>query len=265
MPPTPFASEPPTLCIRRAETSEQVREFLSEGRGACRIFSDGVPSGQPGLNSPRQRIAIPRLSQRDRCRRRNRGNVPELTRCTGLFGQPNSDFLRVARLERKTGGQRLAHPEDGIHCPRWCDLLDRQVRPLRKLVRDQGPNQLGIDVEFALVHLHARIMPAAMRPVIPADPRTIGTYRADTSWQVADARAPQWRDDPGVLRGSAINDDGSVFTRELDHVLLRHDAAARDSTRAPWLARVVVLVDRGPGYVPLSGGASVADVSRVAS
>lgn len=71
--------------------------------------------------------------------------------------------------------------------------------------------------------------------------------------------------DPGVSRGAAINDDGPVFSRELDHDLLPHDVAGWAAARAPRLARVVVLVDRGPGYVPLSGGASFADVNRVAS
>lgn len=69
----------------------------------------------------------------------------------------------------------------------------------------------------------------------------------------------------GVLREAAINDDGSVFTRELDHDLLQHDAAATDAMRAPRPAWAEVLFDRGPGYVPLSGGASFAAVNRVAS
>ena len=68
-----------------------------------------------------------------------------------------------------------------------------------------------------------------------------------------------------MLRETAINDDGSVFTRELDHDLLQHDAAATDATRAPRPARAEVLFDRGPGYVPLTGGASFGDVTRVAS
>ena len=55
-----------------------------------------------------------------------------------------------------------------------------------------------------------------------------------------------------------------MFTRELDHDWLPHDAAAWDATRAPRPAWVEVLVDRGPGYVPLSGGACFADVNRVA-
>ena len=68
-----------------------------------------------------------------------------------------------------------------------------------------------------------------------------------------------------MLRETAINDDGSVFTRELDHDLLQNDAAATEATRAPRPAGVEVRFDRGPGYVPLSGGASFADVNRVAS
>ncbi len=67
---------------------------------------------------------------------------------------------------------------------------------------------------------------------------------------------------PGALE---INDDGSVFTRELDHDLLLHDAAATDATRAPRPALVEVLFDRGPGYVAISGGASFAEVAGVAS
>ena len=59
-----------------------------------------------------------------------------------------------------------------------------------------------------------------------------------------------------MSRETAINDDGSVFTRELDHDLLQHDAAATDATRALRLAG---------RYVRLSGGASFADVSTVAS
>ena len=69
----------------------------------------------------------------------------------------------------------------------------------------------------------------------------------------------------GVLREAAINDDGSVFTRELDHDLLQHDAAAADVTGVPRPAWAEVLFDRGPGYVPLSGGASFAAINRVAS
>ena len=75
----------------------------------------------------------------------------------------------------------------------------------------------------------------------------------------------QRRDHRGVSRETAINDDGSVFTRELDHGLLLHDAAATDATRAPWPARAVVPFGCRAGYVPLSGGASFADVSTVAS
>jgi len=68
-----------------------------------------------------------------------------------------------------------------------------------------------------------------------------------------------------VLREAAINDDGSVFTRELDHDLLQHDAAATDAIGAPRAAWAEVLFNRGPGYVPLSGGATFAAVNRVAS
>lgn len=68
----------------------------------------------------------------------------------------------------------------------------------------------------------------------------------------------------GVLREAAINDDGSVFTRELDHDLLQRYAAATDAIRVPRPAWAEVLFDGGPGYVPLSGGASFAAVNRVA-
>jgi hypothetical protein len=77
--------------------------------------------------------------------------------------------------------------------------------------------------------------------------------------------APHSGGHPGILRETAINDDESVFTRELDDDLLQHDAASTDATRAPWPARADVLFDRGPGDVPLSGGASFADVNRVTS
>jgi hypothetical protein len=76
---------------------------------------------------------------------------------------------------------------------------------------------------------------------------------------------PQRRDDAGVSRGSAINDDGSVFSRDLDHDVLPHEAAGTDAARAPWLAWVEVLVDRGRGYVRLSEGVCFAGVTRVAS
>jgi hypothetical protein len=58
---------------------------------------------------------------------------------------------------------------------------------------------------------------------------------------------------------------GPVFTRELDHDLLKHDAAAADATRVPRPAGAEVLSDRGPGYVPLSGGASFAAINTAAS
>ena len=91
-----------------------------------------------------------------------------------------------------------------------------------------------------------------------------GTKRADLSWRVW-LPAPQRQDDPGVSRGSALDDDGSVFSRELDPDLLPHDAATRDAARPPWLARTEVLVDRGPGYARLSGGACFADAKRAAA
>ncbi len=72
-------------------------------------------------------------------------------------------------------------------------------------------------------------------------------------------------DHPGVSRETAISDDGAVFTGELDHDLLQRDAAATDATRAPRPARAEVPFDRRPGYVPLSDGASFADVNTVAS
>jgi hypothetical protein len=68
-----------------------------------------------------------------------------------------------------------------------------------------------------------------------------------------------------MLRETAISDDGSVFTRELDHDLLQHDGAGTDATRAPQPARAEVPFDRRAGYVPLSGGASFAGVNTVAS
>ena len=68
-----------------------------------------------------------------------------------------------------------------------------------------------------------------------------------------------------MLREAAINDDGSVFTRELDHDLLQHDAAATDAIRAPRPAWAEVLFNRRPGYFPLSGGAPFAAINRVAS
>ena len=77
--------------------------------------------------------------------------------------------------------------------------------------------------------------------------------------------APQRRDHLGVSRETAINDDGPVFTRELDHDLLQHDAAPTDATRAPRPARSEVPFDRRPGYVPIWGGASFADVNTVVS
>jgi N-methylhydantoinase B len=67
-----------------------------------------------------------------------------------------------------------------------------------------------------------------------------------------------------VLRETAIADDGVVLTGKLDHDLLPHDAAATDVKRAPRPARAEVLFNRGPGYVLLSGGASFANVTRVA-
>ncbi len=68
-----------------------------------------------------------------------------------------------------------------------------------------------------------------------------------------------------MLREAAINDDGSVFTRELDHDLWQHDAAATDAIRAPRPAWAEVLFDRGPGYVPLWGGAFFAAIHGVVS
>ena len=68
-----------------------------------------------------------------------------------------------------------------------------------------------------------------------------------------------------MLRETAINDDGSVLIRELGHDLLQHDTAATDATRVPRPAAAEVLFDRGLEYVPLSGGASSADVSTVAA
>ena len=58
---------------------------------------------------------------------------------------------------------------------------------------------------------------------------------------------------------------GRVFTRELDHDLLLHDAAATDAICAPRPARAEAPFGRRAGYVRLSGGASFADVSTVAS
>ena len=68
-----------------------------------------------------------------------------------------------------------------------------------------------------------------------------------------------------MSRATAINDDGSVFTRELDYDLLQHDVAAEGAPRVPRLARAEVPSGRRPGYVPLSAGASFGDVSMVAS
>jgi hypothetical protein len=68
-----------------------------------------------------------------------------------------------------------------------------------------------------------------------------------------------------VLREAAISDDGPVFTRELDQDLWQHDAAAAEVTRVLRPAWAEVLFGWGPGYVPLSGDASLAAVSRVAS
>jgi hypothetical protein len=68
-----------------------------------------------------------------------------------------------------------------------------------------------------------------------------------------------------MLREPAINDDGPMLIRELDHEMLQHDTAATDATHAPRPARPGLLFDRGPGYVPRSDGAYFADVSWVAA
>ena len=73
-----------------------------------------------------------------------------------------------------------------------------------------------------------------------------------------------------MLRETAIADDGVVLTGKLGHGLLSPHEAATDVKRAPRPARAEVLYDRGPGSLPLSGGASFAsfasfaDVHRVA-
>jgi hypothetical protein len=67
-----------------------------------------------------------------------------------------------------------------------------------------------------------------------------------------------------VLRETAIVDDGVVLTGKLGHGLLPHDAAGTDVKRAPRPARAGVRFGRGPGHVPLWGGAAFADVIRAA-
>ena len=69
----------------------------------------------------------------------------------------------------------------------------------------------------------------------------------------------------GVSREAAIADDGVVLTAELDHDLVSHDAAATDAARASRQAPAEVSLDRGPGYVRLSGRVSFTDVDMVAS
>jgi hypothetical protein len=76
--------------------------------------------------------------------------------------------------------------------------------------------------------------------------------------------ARQRQDRPRVLQETAIADDGVVLTGKLDHGLLPQDAAATGIKRAPRPARAEVLFGRGPGYVPLWGGALFADVTGVA-
>jgi N-methylhydantoinase B len=69
----------------------------------------------------------------------------------------------------------------------------------------------------------------------------------------------------GVSREAAIADYGVVLTGEPDEDLVSYDAAATDAARATRPALAEVFFDRGPGYAPLSGGASQADVDAVGS
>jgi hypothetical protein len=68
-----------------------------------------------------------------------------------------------------------------------------------------------------------------------------------------------------LLRETAVVDDGVVLTGKLDRDSLPRDAAAKDVKRAPPPARPEVRFGGETGYVLLSGGASFADVTRVAS
>jgi hypothetical protein len=111
---------------------------------------------------------------------------------------------------------------------------------------------LAYDVKRVTRDVDARFVPLASCWRRPAGSR----HRAD-------ARAPQRQDRARVLRESAIADDGVVLTGMLDHGLLSHDVAATDVECAR-SARAGVLFGRGSGYVLLWGGASFADVHRVA-
>ena len=109
-------------------------------------------------------------------------------------------------------------------------------------------------------------MPANAKALARATPsiRQVSPSRTRAVGGLCGCSRSQRRDHLGVSRETAINDDGSVFTRELDHDLLQHDAAATNATCAPRPARAEAPFDRRPGYVRLSGGASFADVSTVA-
>jgi hypothetical protein len=66
-----------------------------------------------------------------------------------------------------------------------------------------------------------------------------------------------------VFREVATAHDGGMLSRELDHALASHDAAATDSSSAS-LPAPERLLDRGSGHFRLSGRMSFAVVDTVA-
>jgi len=135
-------------------------QITNEGCRFARVDLNCGRPGQPRLDRPRQRIASTGLADRNRFRRREGSTTEELPRGFGLSSQPLTGLINVARLQRKSRRESISDAEQGIHCARRGELLDRQSRPLGELAANELTNRPDVNTQLVAVHGHCDSMPS---------------------------------------------------------------------------------------------------------
>jgi hypothetical protein len=174
---------------------------MGERARPCGVLDRRVVAGQPGLDTPRQRIARARLPDRHGFRGGHGDGVGQLARGLGLGRQQHAGLRRVVTDQREAGGQVVADPEDRVHGPGAAQLGDRQSAPLGELHLDQPADDLRVDVELVGVHRHAVILDVGDRACPPIFARRVRRRHGPTG-----RRQPVLRTSPSNVRSESVRE-----------------------------------------------------------
>ena len=145
----------PSVGTARRSATSAARSRAKRVR-AARVHRGTVRPGQPGLHRPRQRVAVPRLAQRDGLGHRHpqRADQPPGGRRLLLEGAPHR--VRDPGLQREPRREVVAQPGDRVHGAGQRQQPDLAGGERGQLVGDERPYGLDVDLELPLVHRHVR-------------------------------------------------------------------------------------------------------------